>query len=94
MERAIGLIHRISRLGLAGSMNRAGAIPFFSIFIGAHMVMLPEFAAEIPCICKSCFFCYGGNSLPCSVELLSSLCQSVLDEVCYRRSVDEGFENL
>ena len=58
------------------------------------MVMLSEFAAEISCVCKTGIRRDGGHGFSCGMKLSGGLCQTVLDEICHRRHLDECPENM
>ena len=65
-----------------------------SVFIGTHMIMLSEFSTKIAGTCKTVFFSNGKNAFLSSIKLFGSLRQSVLNQICYRRTVDVKMKNV
>ena len=58
------------------------------------MISLFEFFAEISSIRKAGIGCNKRNRFLCGFKLCCSLCQTILDQIGYRRSLNAGTEDM
>lgn len=73
--------------------NFKNFLPFFlSVFLWTPIIILSELPAKVAGTCKSGFICNGGNRFLSSIKLSGSLCQPVLNQIRYRRTMYAGLK--